>query len=145
MLVILPVTPTSTSVPTATATAAPPTDTPVPAVPTNTPKPARKPTATATTPPAVSGGNANPPPPATPVPPVKLPSTGLGGTGGVFSHNAAMGRVYRAAHGTVALGRSAAPSMGSGASISPIVPILLGILVVGLGVLTRRFAVAPRP
>jgi hypothetical protein len=83
-------------------------------------------------------------PPATPVPPVKLPRTGLGGKGDAFAHNAAMGRVYRADHGTVALGSNTEPGTGSGTPISPIVPILLGLLVLGLGVLTRQVAVAGR-
>jgi hypothetical protein len=55
-----------------------------------------------------------------------------------------MGQLYRAAHGNVALGSSEEPSTGSGIPISPIVPILLGTLVVGLGVLSRRVAVARR-
>jgi hypothetical protein len=55
-----------------------------------------------------------------------------------------MGRVYRAAHSTVALGINTEPGTGSGTPISPIVPILLGLLALELGVLTRQVAVARR-
>jgi hypothetical protein len=55
-----------------------------------------------------------------------------------------MGRVYRAAHGTVALGTTTEPETGGGTPLNPIVPILLGLLALGLGVLTRQVAVAGR-
>jgi len=59
-----------------------------------------------------------------------------------------MGRVYRTANGNVALGISAAPQTGGGSgplgSSGPILPVILGMIVVGLGILTRKFAFARR-
>jgi hypothetical protein len=133
-----PVPPTNTPVP-PTATAAPaPTDTSVPPVPTNTPKPLKKPTNT----PVPTATTAAPPVkigPA-PKPPKILPITGLGGTQAV-GHNLAVGRVFRAAHGNVALGITTQPQTGGGSSpMTPILPVILGAMVIGLGALTRRFA-----
>ncbi len=133
-----PVPPTNTPVP-PTATAAPaPTDTSVPPVPTNTPKPLKKPTNT----PVPTATTAAPPVkigPA-PKPPKILPITGLGGTQAV-GHNLAVGRVFRAAHGNVALGTTTQPQTGGGSSpMTPILPVILGAMVIGLGALTRRFA-----
>jgi hypothetical protein len=151
-----PVPPTSTSVPTATGTVAAatdtptvaPTNTPVPPVPTNTPKP-KKPTATPTTAPVVGPGNTSvPPPTVAPVAPVKLPGTGFGGTNHALAHNLAVGRVYRTAHGNVTLGITSAPQTGGGngplGSSGPMLPAILGMIVVGLGVFTRKFAFARR-
>jgi hypothetical protein len=126
----------ATNTPAPTATSAP-TDTPVPAVPTNTPKPTKKPTKT-----PVPAATTAPPPvviaPA-PAPPVKLPVTGYGGS--QVAHNLAVGRVFRAAHGNVALGINGQPQTGGGSSpMTPLLPIILGAIVVALGVLTRRFA-----
>jgi hypothetical protein len=135
-----PVPPTAT----ATATAAPPTATPVPAQPTPTPKPAKtpKPKPTATTAPPVSKGPSAAP---TPVPaPAKLPSTGFGGTGS-FAHNAAVGRVFRGANGNVTapLGIASQPATGGGSDpMSPAVPAILGLAVIGFGVLVRKFGIA---
>jgi hypothetical protein len=39
---------------------------------------------------------------------------------------------------------AAQPASGGNSPINPIVPIILGAVVVGLGVLTRRFAFARR-
>jgi hypothetical protein len=117
----------------------------VPAAPTNTPKPKGKPTATATatTAPAVGPGSSTKAPQApTPVPPAKLPGTGLGGTNNALAHNAATGRMVRAAHGRVTLGITSEPRTGGGPPLGPAIPVLLGLLVVGLGVLTRRIALA---
>jgi hypothetical protein len=153
-----PVPATSTAVPTATGTAAAtatatvaPTNTPVPPVPTNTPKPTKKATATATatTAPVVGPGNTSvPPPTVAPVPPVKMPGTGFGGLNHALAHNLAVGRVYRTAHGNVTLGISAAPQAGGGngplGSTGPILPVILGMIVISLGVLTRKFAFARR-
>jgi hypothetical protein len=148
---------TNTAVPTATSTVAAatatatvaPTNTPVPPVPTNTPKPTKKPTATATSVPVVGPGNTSvPPPTVAPVPSVKMPGTGFGGTNHALAHNAAIGRVYRNAHGNVALGITAAPQTGGGngplGSSGPILPVILGMIVIGLGVVTRKFAFARR-
>lgn len=53
----------------------------------------------------------------------------------------AVGRVFRAAHGNVALGITGQPQTGGGGTpLTPILPVILGALVVTLGVLTRRFA-----
>lgn len=138
--------PTATAVPpTATATAVPPTATPVPAQPTPTPKPAKtaKPTATTAAPaPAPQG----PGPAPTPVPaPAKLPATGFGGTG-ALAHNAAVGRAFRAAGGniTTPLGIASQPASGGGDPISPAVPAILGLTVIGLGVLARKVGIARR-
>jgi uncharacterized repeat protein (TIGR01451 family) len=130
--------PTATPVP-PTATVAP-TDTPVPPVPTNTPKPNKKPTntpvPTATTAPAPPVAIAPPP-----VPPVKLPVTGYGGS--APAHNVAVGHLFRATHGNVALGITGQPETGGGSSpMTPLLPVILGAIVVALGVLTRRFAFA---
>ena len=138
-------TPTATATavpPTATATAAPPTATPVPAQATPTPKPAKtpkpKPTAT-TAAPAVA-----PAPTAVP-PPSKLPSTGFGGMG-AFAHNAAVGRAFRTASGNVAAPAGmVAPGVASGGEpLSPAVPAVLGLAVVGLGILARKAGIARR-
>jgi hypothetical protein len=139
-------TPTATATPvppTATATAAPPTNTPVPPAPTNTPKP-KKPTATATAPAPSAPSPAAPSPSAPkPVPaPKTLPSTGFGGLNSSVAHNAAMGRVYRATNGKAAL--AAEPQTGGGNPISPAVPVVLGLLAIGLGVLSRRFVFGKR-
>ncbi|HEX6510047.1 MAG TPA: hypothetical protein VF221_20655, partial [Chloroflexota bacterium] len=131
-----PVPPTNTPVPpTATPTAAPPTNTPVPPAPTNTPKPPKKPTATPVP------TNTSPPVVQPVVPPVALPVTGYGGG---FAHNVSTGRVFRAADGNVALGLATEPQSGGGSPISPIVPVGLGLLALGLGIITRRFAFARR-
>ncbi|HEY8685685.1 MAG TPA: hypothetical protein VIO57_08775, partial [Chloroflexota bacterium] len=137
-----PVPPTSTPVP-PTSTPVPPTNTPVPPVPTNTPKPPKKPTATpvptATTAPAPPVVVAAPP---ASTPPATLPVTGFGGARAV-GHNVAVGQVYRAAHGNVTLGITGQPQAGGGSSpLTPILPVILGAIVVALGVLTRRFAFA---
>lgn len=143
-------TPTATAVPptataTATATAVPPTATPVPAQPTPTPKPVKtpKPKPTATTPaPAPQG----PGPAPTPVPaPVKLPATGFGGTG-AFAHNAAIGRMFRSANGNVTapLGIASPPATDGNDPLSPAVPAILGLTVIGLGVLARKVGIARR-
>ena len=138
-------TPTATATavpPTATATAVPPTDTPVPAQATPTPKPAKtpkpKPTAT-TAAPAVG-----PAPTAVP-PPNKLPSTGFGGMG-VFAHNAAVGRAFRTASGNVAAptGMVTPGTSSGGEPLSPAVPAVLGLAVVGLGILARKVGIARR-
>jgi hypothetical protein len=139
-------TPTATAVPptaTATATAAPPTDTPVPAQPTATPKPAKAPKPTATTAPPPAQG---PGPAPTPIPaPAKLPATGFGGAG-AFAHNAAVGRVFRGAGGDVStpLGIAAQPVSGGVDPMSPAVPAILGLTVIGLGVLARKVGIARR-
>ena len=140
-----PVPPTNTPVPTDTPvpptnTPVPPTDTPVPAVPTNTPKP--KPTATtvpATAVPTATTASVVAAAPTAP-PPQALPVTGFGGTHAV-GHNVAIGRVFRAAHGNVALGITGQPQTGGGSRLlTPLLPVILGAIVVALGVLTRRFA-----
>jgi hypothetical protein len=75
-----------------------------------------------------------------------MPGTGLGGTNNALAHNLAVGRAYRSAHGNVTLGITAAPQTGGGSgplgSTGPILPVILGMIVVGLGVLTRKFAFA---
>jgi len=121
-----------------------PTNTPVPPVPTNTPKP-KKPTATPV--PTATTAPTSPPPPVViapaPVPPATLPVTGFGG--GSVAHNVAIGHVFRAAHGNVALGSTTLPQTGGGAgSMTPILPVILGAIVLALGALTRRFAFAKR-
>ncbi len=142
-------TPTATAVPptaTATATAVPPTDTPVPAQPTPTPKPAKKPTATATTAPQAPAPGPGPGPAPTPIPaPAKLPATGFGGSG-AFAHNAAVGRMFRSAHGNVTtpLGIASQPASGGSDPMSPAVPAILGLTAVGLGVLARKVGIARR-
>jgi hypothetical protein len=82
------------------------------------------------------------------VAPVKLPGTGYGGTTKALAHNASIGRVYRAANGNVALGISSAPQTGGATgplgSAGPILPVILGMIVVGLGVLTRKFGFVRR-
>jgi hypothetical protein len=136
-----PVPPTSTPVP-PTATSVPPTDTPVPAVPTNTPKPTKKPTKTPVPPTAVPTATTASVVAAVPTspPPQALPVTGFGGTHAV-GHNVAIGRVFRAAHGNVVLGITTQPQTGGGSRLlTPLLPIILGAIVVALGVLTRRFA-----
>jgi hypothetical protein len=79
---------------------------------------------------------------------VKLPGTGFGGTDHALAHNASVGRVYRNAHGNVALGITSAPQTGGGngplGSSGPILPLILGLIVVGLGVATRKFAFVRR-
>ena len=78
------------------------------------------------------------------VPPVTLPVTGFGGTHAV-GHNVAVGRVFRAAHGKVVLGITSQPQTGGGGMpLTPLLPIILGAMVVALGVLTRRFAFVKR-
>jgi hypothetical protein len=68
--------------------------------------------------------------------------TGFGGARAV-GHNVAVGQVYRAAHGNVTLGITGQPQAGGGSSpLTPILPVILGAIVVALGVLTRRFAFA---
>ena len=70
--------------------------------------------------------------------------TGFGGTHAV-GHNVAVGQVYRTAHGNVVLGITSQPQTGGGMNpLSPILPIILGAVVVALGVLTRRFAFVKR-
>jgi outer membrane biosynthesis protein TonB len=137
---------TATAVPpTATATAVPPTATPVPAQPTPTPKPAKTPKPTATTA-APAPAPQGPGPAPTPVPaPAKLPATGFGGTG-ALAHNAAVGRAFRAAGGNVTtpLGIASQPASGGGDPISPAVPAILGLTVIGLGVLARKVGIARR-
>jgi outer membrane biosynthesis protein TonB len=137
---------TATAVPpTATATAVPPTATPVPAQPTPTPKPAKTPKPTATTA-APAPAPQGPGPAPTPVPaPAKLPATGFGGTG-ALAHNAAVGRAFRAAGGniTTPLGIASQPASGGGDPISPAVPAILGLTVIGLGVLARKVGIARR-
>ena len=58
-----------------------------------------------------------------------------------MGHNVAIGRVFRAAHGNVALGITGQPQTGGGSRLlTPLLPVILGAIVVALGVLTRRFA-----
>jgi hypothetical protein len=142
-VILVPATTTPVAA-TATATSAPPTNTPVPAAPTNTPKPTKKPTATATTAPPASSGASIPPLKPTPVPAVHLPGTGLGGIYRSAAHNAAIGRVVRAAHGHVALGITSEPRTGGGLPLGPAIPAVLGLLVLGLGALTRKVALTRR-
>jgi hypothetical protein len=152
--------PTNTPVP-PTSTPVPPTNTPVPPTstatvasqngstrvrPTKTAQPSLKSTSTGV---ASAIGSSGVPPktsstatPEGPVPPANLPVTGFGGARAV-GHNVAVGQVYRAAHGNVTLGITGQPQTGGGSSpLTPILPVILGSLVVALGVLTRRFAFA---
>jgi hypothetical protein len=124
-------TPLPTSTPTATATntpvpptntPVPPTDTPVP--PTDTPVP---PTATATS--TQVTGAATPVPLAPPkvhnaLAPRRLPSTGLGGTSGSN------------------LGLAGLPRTGGGGTTpnDPTLPISIGLSIVALGLLLRRWS-----
>jgi hypothetical protein len=76
--------------------------------------------------------------------PKTLPRAGFGGTQAV-GHNLAIGRVFRAAHGHVALGITTQPQSGGGSSpMTPILPVILGAIVIALGALTRGFAFARR-
>jgi hypothetical protein len=60
-----------------------------------------------------------------------------------MAHNVAIGKVFRAAHGNVVLGSTSQPQTGGGSSpLNPMLPVILGALVVTIGVLTRRFAFA---
>jgi hypothetical protein len=136
----VPAVPTNTPVPpTATNTPVPPTSTPVPAVPTNTPKPTKKPTKTPTSvPTAIPAVPVNTPKPApTPNVPKALPVTGYGGSQAI-GHNVAVGRMFRTVN-------SETPgSTGGSSGMTPILPIVLGIIVVALGTLTRKFAFGKR-
>jgi len=156
---IIPVVVVSTPIPTVTAI---PTSTPVPPTatvtsqngsarnrPTKTPQPTKKSTGTeipATAVPTTAATTATRSPAVveTPqVPPATLPVTGFGG--GSVAHNVAIGHVFRAAHGNVALGSTTLPQTGGGAgSMTPILPVILGAIVLALGALTRRFAFAKR-
>jgi hypothetical protein len=86
----------------------------------------------------------SPPVVATPqASPANLPVTGFGGS--AVAHNMTIGRVYRAAHGNVTLGTTTLPQTGGGSgSMTPMLPVILGAIVLALGALTRRFAFAKR-
>jgi hypothetical protein len=76
--------------------------------------------------------------------PKTLPRAGFGGTQAV-GHNLAIGRDFRTAHGNVTLGITDQPQSGGGSSpMNPILPVILGAIVVALGTLTRGFAFAKR-
>jgi hypothetical protein len=74
-----------------------------------------------------------------------LPATGFGGTG-ALAHNAAIGRVFRAANGNVTapLGIASQPTSSGSDPISPAVPAILGLAAIGFGVLARKFGFARR-
>jgi hypothetical protein len=93
--------------------------------------------------PAGAGGQPTQSPPKSPSPPpVRLPGTGFGGMSGLL-HNLPLGRFYRAVHSNVTLGIAKQPRSGGGSPpLTPIVPALLALALLGFGFLARRFAPA---